>query len=541
MRVADLIAGVSVAGLLLPEAVAYSAIAGLPASRGVLAGIAGCLVYGLVGRSRFAILSPTSSAAAILAALIAAPPVTGADAASLATVATLLAGLFFLVGAALGLGGLSALIPRPVLRGFAFGIALTIIIRQLPVLAGLAGQGGPLWRELAGVVAALGSANPWSLGCGLAALALYLALKRFRRLPAAFLVVLAGVAASALFGLDRHGVALTGRIDMAQAMPVWPGLPYGGWVALAPFVVPLVLILLAESWGTVSALAASHGDEVEARRELAAFGLANLASGLVQGMPVGAGFSAGSAAEAAGAASRATAIVAALALGALVLLAGPAMARLPLPVLAAVVVGTLLHALSPLPFLRLRRLGRDLPVALAAAGAVMALGAMQGMFLAVALALGGFVRRLMTPKFTLLGRLDGGHDFVDIARHPDAAAPPGVLICRPAEPLFFGNAAGVLAAIRRCQQAEPGIRTLVLSLEETFDLDTTTLDALVDFHRVLHDGGVHLGLARVHDHVRDVLSAAGETSLLLASRYSVDDAVAAAAARGALGTPDAAV
>ena len=157
--------------------------------------------------------------------------------------------------------------------------------------------------------------------------------------------------------------------------------------------------------------------------------------------------------------------------------------------------------------------------------AVLGLGVLNGMLLSVALSLAGLLHRLMSPRLARLGMLNGSRAYVDMARHPDARAPEGVVIWRPAEPLFYANAAAVLDAIAGA--SAPGARAIVLSLEETFDLDSTTLDALVALDRALTARGLRLQLARVHDHVRDVLAAAGETGLIARSSYSVDDAVAA--------------
>ncbi|MFZ5709608.1 MAG: SulP family inorganic anion transporter [Pseudomonadota bacterium] len=530
MRAADLIAGITVAGILLPEAVAYSAIAGLPAGRAVVAAIAGSLAYAAVGRSRFAILAPTSSSAAILGGLMAAPQVAPLNAGSVATAATLLAGAMFVIGAALGFGRLSALIPRPVLRGFAFGVAVTIIIRQAPYLLGSGPLRGTVPEVAWGVVAGLPGANPWTVATGVVSLALYLLLRRVPAIPAAFATLAAGAGASVVLSLGARGVALTGPVGVPSIVPAWPDLAPGDWIALAPFVLPLVLILLAEGWGTVSALSAARGETADPGREVLAFGIANIASALVRGMPVGAGFSAGAAADASGAATRLTAVAAAGALAAFVFLAGPVMAALPRPVLAAVVIGTLAHALSPAPFLRLWHLGRDVWIAAVAAVAVIALGVLNGMLAAVALSLAALVRRLMTPRIARLGRLDGGRDFVDVERHPEARMPEGTLIYRPSEPMFFGNAAAILDRIgREVASRGPGV-VLILSLEETFDLDSTTLDALLSFEAVCAGTGATLLLARVHDHVRDVLRAAGRTDLIDRAYYSVDDAVLAARA-----------
>lgn len=527
MRARDASAGLAVAGLLLPEAVAYSAIAGLPPGHAVLAGIAGLLAYAAIGQSRFAIVSPTSSAAAILAATLAAMPAGAADRAGLATAAVLLAGLMFLGAAALRLGGLTSLIPRPVLRGFAFGIALTIIIRQLPAIAGVAVHAPDPLRLLAALAGAGTGWNRTSVALGLGALVLFALLRRWPEVPAALIVLALGVTLSLGLGLEGQGVAMVGPIAVGLGVPGLPDLGPAGWAQLAAFVLPLGLILFAESWGTVSGLAAAHGEGVDANREIAAIGLANLSAALVQGMPVGAGFSAGAAAEASGAASRATGLVAAAGLAGLVVVARPLVAALPLPVLSAVVVGTLAHALDPAPFVRLWRLGRDLPLALVAAAAVMGLGVLNGMLVAVALSLGMLLRRLTEPRLSRLGRLAGGHNFVDMSRHPDAETPPGAGIWRPSEPLFFGNAAAVLARIGREAAALPAARAVIVSLEESSDLDSTAFEALAAFDAAMAGLGKVLWLARVHDHVRDVLAAGGADGLLARATYSVDDAVTA--------------
>lgn len=529
MRRNDLVAGLSVAGLMLPEAVAYAGIAGLPPQRAILAAIAGCLFYALVGRSRFAIVTPTSSSAAILAATLAVMPGSLSDKAVYATILVGLTGLLFLLAAAFRLGGLTGFISRPVLRGFAFGLAITIVIRQLPLLVGAPAHAPDVFRLTAALAAAAPAWNPASIAVGVVALVALLLLRRAPFIPGAFLVLVAGVAASFLLGLPERGVAVVGAIDLT---PAWPSLPSLGWAdysSLAQFALPLVLILFAESWGTIRALALRHGDSVDANRELGALGVANLASFFVQGMPVGAGFSAGVASEAAGATSRATGILAALGLAVLILLAAPLVALLPEPVLAAVVIAALAHALDPAPLVRLWTLDRDQYVALGAAGGVLVLGVLNGMLLAIFLSLAALVRRLASPHVARLGQLGGSHNYVDLARHPDAVSPPHVAIWRPAEPLFFANAERVLAYIGRGTRAEPDVRAVVISLEESFDLDSTALEVLIEADAAFRARGIRVQLARAHDRVRDLLAASGASDLPARSSYSVDDAVVALA------------
>ncbi len=527
MRRGDLIAGLSVAGLLLPEAVAYAGIAGLPPQRAILAAIAGCLVYWVFGRSRFAIVSPTSSSAAILAATLSAIPGDDAVKTAAATMVVALVALFFLLAAIARLGALTGFISRPVLQGFAFGLAVTIIIRQLPLLVGFPVHEPDIFRTAGHLATGLPHWNSASIGVGLAALIALFLLRRLPAVPGAFLVLAGGIAASMMFGLPARGVIVVGEIDAMPSWPVWPSLSRPDYALLAQFTLPLVLILFAESWGSIRAQALRHGEMVEPNRELAALGLSNAASALVQGMPVGAGFSAGAASEAAGAATRATAVVAAIGLAILIAVASPLVAQLPEPVLAAVVIAALAHSLDPSPLIRLWRLGRDQYVALGAAAAVIVLGILNGMLIAVALSLAALVQRLATPQVARLGRLGQSHDYVDLERHPDATAPDGIAIWRPAQPLFFANAERMLAVIAGGSGAAKAIGAMVVSLEESFDLDSTALDALLEFDRMMRSDGRRVQYARVHDRVRDLLASAGAGDLVARSSYSVDDAVAA--------------
>lgn len=520
----DLVAGLSVAGLLLPEAVAYAGIAGLPAGRAVAAAIVAPLVYALVGGSRFAVVSATSSSAAILAAILATMPGDAAARADLATVAIALAGAVFLLARLAGLGLLTGFIARPVLRGFAFGLALTIILHQIPTIAGVSVAAPDLPHFLPALALSLPQWRPLDLALGLGALVALFAARRAPMLPGALLVVLAGAGLSVAFDLSARGVATVGAIDALPGLPRLPDLDGETLSRLAQLTLPLVLILFAESWGTMRALALRHGDAVVPDRELGALGLANLAAALVQGLPVGAGFSAGSAAEAAGARSRWAAVAAALGLALLVAVAGPLIARLPLPVLAAVVIAALAHALDPTPLLRLWRLDRDQWVAVAAACGVLLFGVVDGMLLAVAASVGALLRRLALPQVARLGRLPGTRDYVDLARHPEALAPSGCGVWRPSEQLFFANAERILAQVARAA-ADPKIAVVVLSLEETFDLDSTALEALIELDTRLSARGRRLRLARARDTVRDLLVTAGARDLAARAYYSVDDAV----------------
>ncbi|WP_231730051.1 SulP family inorganic anion transporter [Novosphingobium sp. Fuku2-ISO-50] len=526
-RLGDILAGLSVAGLLVPEAVAYAGIAGLAPGRALIAGVIGGLVYALVGRSRFAVVSATSSSASILAAalgsLAAAPQMPGAASPdALATAMTLMVGVMFTGLGLFRLGGLAGFVSRPVLRGFAFGLAATIIIKQLPHLFRLSLPGSTIGLVLAGVASHASQWHGPSLALGLSALIALVLLRRIPGIPATLIVMATGIALASFGPLAHCGIVLVGPTPIAMPHLTLPGDP-AVWARITQLAAPLTLIIFAESWGTIRGLALAHGDDVSTNRELTAIGLANSAAALVQGMPVGAGFSIGSANAASGAKSRLSSTVASLATLALVLVAGPLIARIPEPVLAAVVISALLHALSPAPIARLFRLHRDQWIAFAAAIGVLLLGVLNGMLAAIALSIVQLLYRWSHPVTSELGRVGNSHDFVDISHHDDAARVPGVAIFRPNAPLFFANAETVLREIGRDARGA-GARVLILSLEESDDLDSTALDALDEFSQSLDRVGCRLILARAHDRVRDVLSAAGFGALADASTFSVADA-----------------
>jgi MFS superfamily sulfate permease-like transporter len=249
---ADLVAGVSMAGLLLPEAVAYSGIAGLPPQAGVLGLFAGLLVYGWIGRSRFALVSATSSSAAVLGA--ATLSLAGPDAAlraALAAALVLATGLAFLAAGAMRLGSICSFISKPVLRGFSFGLALVIIVKQLPHLTGSAAAADAAPAVAWELLAQLPHWHAGALALGAAALGALALLARLPRLPGALLVIAAGIAAGQALHLAAHGVAMVGPIDLALPAPSLPVLSHGQWLSVAELSLALVLLVFAESYGAI--------------------------------------------------------------------------------------------------------------------------------------------------------------------------------------------------------------------------------------------------------------------------------------------------
>ncbi|TLZ02162.1 MAG: SulP family inorganic anion transporter, partial [Gammaproteobacteria bacterium] len=451
---ADLLAGLSIAGLLLPEAVAYSGVASLPPQAGVIALFAGLLCYGLIGRSRVAIVTATSSSAAVLAS--ATLTLGGGDLALRLALASILvagAGAAFVLAAALRLGALSHLIARPVLRGYAFGLALVIAVKQWPHLVNLHTQATGFFPLVAEILRAHPSWHWPSLACGLAALAGLMVLERVPRMPGALTVIVGSILASSW--LNAQGVALTGPIHLALGMPAL-ALPAGvDWLPLAEFSLALMLILFAESYGSIRSFALKRDEEVQPNRDLLALGVANILCGLLQGTPVGAGYSATSANAAAGARSALAGLYAGAVVLTLVLLFLRWVERIPEPALAAIVIHAVSKALRPGVFADYFRWQRDRMLVVAAVLTVMIFGVLNGLLAGIAFSLALLLKSLASPRLSVLGRV-GAHDYVSLARFAHAVSTPGVLIVRPEAPLFFANAEPLLAQVRQRALAAPG-------------------------------------------------------------------------------------
>lgn len=526
---ADLIAGLSLAGLLLPEAVAYSSIANLPPQAGVIALFAGLLCYGLMGTSRFAIVSATSSSAAVLAA--ASATLAGADTSLrlvIAVALVLVTGVFFSLAGLVKAGSISAFIAKPVLRGFAFGLAIVIVLKQVASVVGVQPEHSDLLRFVIELTRQIDRWNWPAAGVAVIAWSLLQVFARVPRLPGGLLVIVIGIAAGAWLNLAHYGIGLVGAIDLELTTPTLPSLSYAQWLRIGELGVAMVLILYAESYGSIRSFAMKHGDSVSPNRDLLALGAANLLSGLFHGMPVGAGYSATSANEAAGALSRLAGGFAALTLLIVVLTLLPFIALTPEPVLAAIVMHAVGHTLRPAVFVPYFTLHRDRLVVIASVLAVLVFGVLDGLLAAIAVSLVMMLRRLSDSSVAVLGQLDHGHDFVSRTLHPQALPVAGVLILRPETALFFANAERVLAQARNLiSVAGDSVHTVILSLEESPDLDSSSVEALEDFCTAIIGEHKRLLFARLKPPVQQVLMRAAIPGLPIETlgELSVDDAV----------------
>src|SRR5450830_938349 len=526
----DLIAGLSIAGLLLPEAVAYSSIGNLPPQAGVLALFAGLLCYGLLGSSRYAIVSATSSSAAVMAA---ASMANGdpQHRMALALGLTILSGIFFILASLAKIGSVSEFIAKPVLRGFAFALALTITIKQFSKIVDVHSTESNFAYYVADICAQIGRWNINGILVGTVALFLLFSLARFPKIPGGLITIAVGILAGKYLHLDQYGIHLVGKMELQLPTPGLPILGHNEWTRLGELALAMVLILYAESYSSIRTYALKHGDQTAANRDLFAFGVGNIVSGLFHGMPVGAGYSATSANEAAGAQSKLAGWCAALTVLLMVWYLLPFVELIPEPVLAAIVIHAVSHSLSLYAFKPYMVWRSDVIVVLVAIAGVITFGVLDGLLAAIAISIGLMLRRIATASVSVLGRLGHSHDFVSMQNHPEARSIPGVIVFRPESPMFFANAERITTEIRNgIMVADERIHSFVISLEESYDLDSSSLQALADLSNFVGSRQKHLLFARIKDHIQDILNKGVTLGLMppYECGISVDDTVAMA-------------
>jgi len=509
----DIVAGIAVAGLLIPEGMAYAGIAGVPPQTGLYAASLGMFVYAIFGTSRQLAVTSTSSSAAMLAALVA--PIALADSArymTLVSAAAIAAGCLFLVGGVLRLGVVSEFISKPVLKGFVFGLALTIIVKQAHKLLGTPGGQGNFFHQSLHVLTSLADVNPWTLGVGAGALLIIFSLGAVApKVPSVLVVLVLGILSFSWFGLESHGVEVVGTIQAGMPSLSWPTVGEDELADLFIGAVGIVLVLIAEALAAGRTFAAKNKYEIAPNQELCALGMANLVSGLFGGMIVGGGMSGTAANDAAGARTQLSTITASLFVGLTLAFLLPMFRHLPEAVLGAIVVHAVMRLvdIGTLKYYAKLRTG-SIWVALAALIGVLQMGILRGLMFAVGLTLIALMHKLSSPQDSVLGRLPGSRTFVDVARYSEAEQVPGLLICRPNGLLFFANANRVQNRLRELIKASGSpLRTVVVNFEASPEIDVTSLDMLRRLRDELEDSGIHLYFAQVADPVRDLFERSG--------------------------------
>ncbi len=504
----DLIAGIVLTTLLVPQGMAYAELAGLPAITGLYTSIL-CLVgYALFGPSRILVLGPDSSLGPMIAATIL--PIIGADgsparAIALASMLALIVGAIMIGAGTAKLGFVADLLSKPTQIGYMNGLAVTILVGQLPKLCGFSIDADGLIDEARGFVHGLtnGEAVGAAVAVGAFSLVVILALGRWLpRVPAILVAVVAAIAATSVFNLAEHGVSLVGTLPKGFPPLTWPG-PISDLPLLIAGALGIALVALTDTISTASSFAARTGQEIDGNGEMIGIGAANIAAGFFQGFPVSTSGSRTAVAEQSGAKTQLTGIVGAAAIILMLVLVPGLLRNLPNPTLAAVVIAASLSLADVPGTVRLWHQRRaEFLLSMTAFLGVALLGVLAGIAVAVALSILNVFRRAWWPYQTTLGRVPEMRGLHDHRLHPEAEQLPGLVIFRFDGPLFFANARTFRDQIRRLATTEPKPQWIMIAAEPITDIDTTAADMLTELDAELNAAGTFLVFAELKDPVR---------------------------------------
>ena len=507
----DLVAGLVLSTLLVPQGMAYAELAGLPAITGLYTTILCLLGYAVFGPSRILVLGPDSSLGPMIAATIL--PILGSDgsperAIALASMLALLVGATMILAGVAKLGFVADLLSKPTQIGYMNGLALTILIGQLPKLFGFSTDANGLISETRAFIDGLssGEAVGAAVAVGAVSLALILVLGRWLpKIPGVLVAVVVAIAGSAALNLGDHGVSLIGTLPQG-----FPPLTFPNPVSDLPLLVAgafgIALVALTDTISTASSFAARTGQELDGNGEMIGIGAANVAAGFFQGFPVSTSGSRTAVAEQSGARTQLTGVVGAGAIVLMLVLVPGLLRNLPNPTLAAVVIAASL-SLADIPgTVRLWRQRRvEFLLSLVSFLGVALLGVLQGIAVAVALSILNVFRRAWWPYQTTLGRVPGMPGQHDRQLHPEAEQLPGLVMVRFDAALFFANARTFRDQIRRLAAAKPRPRWIVIAAEPITDVDTTAADMLKELDEELNAAGTSLVFAELKDPVRSKL------------------------------------
>jgi SulP family sulfate permease len=508
----DLIAGLTVVALLIPEGMAYAQIAGMPPETAFYAAPIGLLAFAILGTSRQLVVAVSAIIATMSFATVSLIVAPNTPEFILMTAAlAVLAGLFSILAGFLKLGRVAQFFSESVMVGFISGLALTVMVKQLPKILGIEGGSGNFWERLYDVIIHLPETHPATLITGILCLILLIALEHyFHKIPAALVALVFGIVISVLFGLEGRGVEVVGAIPAGLAPPKWPAVGWQNWLLLIPGALGIALVNFAEAIGPSRNFASTHKYTINANQEFIGLGAANLGAGLFQGFPIGSSLSKSAANDRAGAHSQMSAIIAAVVTILVALFFTPLFYALPEAALGAIVIIAVSGMVKVTKFKHLFRIRRaDFILAVVALLAVLTFETLQALLIAVIVSLFALVLRASQPKLAVLGRKPDSLEFSDIHRHPENRTLPGLLIVRPENGLFFANAVGFReAVISELQSSIEPVKAVVLDLGATTDLDVPSADMLAELGEELHNRNVRFMLARMILPVRQMLERA---------------------------------
>lgn len=506
----DLVAGVAVAALMIPAGLGYAEVSGLPPVTGLYATIIPILVYAVIGPSRILVLGPDSALAPIIAAAIVPLAVAGSPRrVELAGVLAIEVGIILVLAGLFRLGFLTTLLAKPIRIGYLNGIALVVVLGQVPKLLGFSGDGASIVEVIArdwkGIVG--GEVQSKAAAIGVVALTVILLLKWWRRAIPGVLIAVVGAMIFLAAAAWQHDVPVVGAMPPGLPTPELPSRIWHDWVELMVPAAGIALIAFADTSVLSRTFAARAGYTVNGNQEVGAVGLANVAAGFFGGFPAIGSSSRTAVAESSGARSQLSSVTGAL-LVLLALLLVPGITRyLPSSALAAVVITAALALVDVSSVIELFRIDRvEGLISVVAFGGVAVLGVLQGILVAIGLAVLAFVYSVSRPYRTELGDVPGLRGYHDLASYPNARRVPATLILRFDAPLFFANGAmfddWVRGEVKAARSAGREIATVVLACEPITDIDSSAIDELVELDDYLSKHGIDLVFAEMKDPVR---------------------------------------
>ena len=516
--VKDVVAGIVLTTLLVPQGMAYAELAGLPPITGLYTSILCLLGYAAFGPSRILVLGPDSSLGPMIAATIL--PLVAADgdpkrAIALASILAIMVAVIMILAAVARLGFIADLISKPTMIGYMNGLALTILIGQLPKLFGFKVDATGLISEFTAFVKGLadGKAVAAAATVGIAGIVVILVLQRWLpKFPAVLITVVLAIAATTVFGLAGRGVSLVGVLPKGFPPLTIPDVRLADLGPLLAGALGIAVVSLADTISTSSAFAARTGQQVHGNQEMIGIGAANLAAGFFQGFPVSTSGSRTAVAERSGAKTQFTGVTGAVLIILMIVFLPGLFRNLPQPILAAVVITASL-SLADIPgTVRLWRQRKvECMLSIAAFLGVALLGVLPGIAIAVGLSILNVFRRAWWPYQAVLGRVEGLEGYHDTRSYPAASHLPGLVIYRFDAPLFFANAKTFRDEVMQMAQADPPPRWILIAAEPMTDVDTTASDVLEDLDETLNARRISLVFAELKDPVRGKIERYGLT------------------------------
>ncbi|MGB3717505.1 MAG: sulfate permease [Candidatus Promineifilaceae bacterium] len=509
----DLIAGLAIWAVTVPQGLAYAGIAGVPAVYGLYTVPLAMVGYAIFGTSRTLSVGPDSATVVLSAVTVGALVAQGTDDyIALSATLALLVGVLFVIFGLLRLGWVANFLSNPVMKGFIQGLALIVIVGQLPKLFGIEGGDGNFFEQLWVIITSLPESNLATTVVGFASLALLLALKRYiPKAPSALITVILAILVVTVFNLEESGVDVVGTIETGLP-PI--GLPGGNFDQLSALIggaMAIVLVGYTESLGAANAAAATTGEEIDPNQELVALGVSNLGSGLSSGFVVAGSLSRTSVVVDSGGKSQMVSLVNALLVLLTLVFLMPFFQNLPQATLGAIVIQAMMGMLDLGYFRRMYRISKPESVyASATLLGELLVGVLLGVLLGVVISLLLIIRRTSRPNTAAIGKIPGEETFRDVKHHPEAKTYPGLLIFRFDSELYFPNADYFSSEVRRhiAEAAEP-VQEVLVNAEEINDIDTTGVDQLIKLNEDLDKLDIRFGMAHVKGAVRDLMNVIG--------------------------------